>query len=115
MRRPRIGQTRGGVAIFGMFSVPLSVRRYLANRADHGRRAHFGGDARPFWFSVAAFVLFYALLFTLRVRLEHQRRRSTISISSSRTVPYGERERLVVVMCAILLAAPAFAAQPLRP
>ena len=74
---PGSDKLAAAMAIFGMFNVPFV---YLS--VDIWRTVHPTtnvvptlppGMRGPFWFSVAAFMLFYALLFTLRVRLEHQR------------------------------------------
>jgi heme exporter protein C len=74
---PGSDKLAAAMAIFGMFNVPFV---YLS--VDIWRTVHPTTNVVPtlppgmrgaFWFSVAAFMLFYALLFTLRVRLEHQR------------------------------------------
>ena len=74
---PGSDKLAAAMAIFGMANVPFV---YLS--VDIWRTVHPTtnvvptlppGMRGPFWFSVAAFMLFYALLFTLRVRLEHQR------------------------------------------
>ena len=65
------------LAIFGMFNVPFVYWSVNIWRTIHPKTsvvptlpAAMGG---PFWASVAAFMLLFALLMTLRLRLEHQR------------------------------------------
>jgi heme exporter protein C len=65
------------LAIFGMFNVPFVYWSVNIWRTIHPKTSvvpnlpsSMGG---PFWFSVSAFMLLFALLLTLRVRLEHQR------------------------------------------
>jgi heme exporter protein C len=74
---PGSDKLAAAMAIFGMANVPFV---YLS--VDIWRTVHPttnvvptlpSGMRGPFWFSVAAFMLLFALLFALRVRLEHQR------------------------------------------
>ena len=65
------------MAIFGMANVPFVYVSVSIWRTIHPNRTvvpSLGpGMFGAFWFSVAAFMLLFTLLMTLRVRLEHQR------------------------------------------
>jgi heme exporter protein C len=64
-------------AIFGMANVPFVYVSVNIWRTVHPKTTVVPSLARgmfgAFWFSVLAFMLLFALLLTLRVRLEHQR------------------------------------------
>jgi len=65
------------MAIFGMANVPFVYVSVSIWRTIHPNRTvvpQLGpGMFGAFWFSVAAFMLLFTLLMTMRVRLEHQR------------------------------------------
>ncbi len=65
------------VAIFGMANVPFVYASVNIWRTIHPQTSVVPtlvpGMRGAFWFCVAAFMLLFALLLTLRVRLEHQR------------------------------------------
>jgi heme exporter protein C len=74
---PGSDKLAAAVAIFGMANVP-----FVYVSANIWRTVHPPTSvvptlkpvmAGPFWFSVTAFMLLFALLLTLRARLEHQR------------------------------------------
>jgi heme exporter protein C len=65
------------MAIFGMANIPFVYISVNIWRTIHPNTSVVptlpAGMPGPFWFSVAAFMLLFALLLTIRVRLEHQR------------------------------------------
>jgi heme exporter protein C len=65
------------VAIFGMANVPFVYASVNIWRTIHPKTTVVPtlvpGMRGAFWFCVAAFMLLFVLLLTLRVRLEHQR------------------------------------------
>lgn len=65
------------MAIFGMANVPFVYVSVNIWRTVHPRTSVVpslpSGMPGPFWFSVVAFMLLFALILTLRTRLEHQR------------------------------------------
>jgi heme exporter protein C len=65
------------MAIFGTANVPFVYVSVNIWRTIHPKTSVVptlpAGMPGPFWFSVAAFMLLFALLLTMRVRLEHRR------------------------------------------
>ena len=65
------------LAVFGMLNVPFVYWSVNIWRTVHPKTSVVptlqAGMFGAFWFSVVAFMLLFALLMTLRVRLEHQR------------------------------------------
>ena len=74
---PGAEKLAAALSIFAMFNVPFVYWSVNIWRTIHPMTSvvptlpsAMGG---PFWFSVSAFMLLFALLLTMRVRLEHQR------------------------------------------
>lgn len=74
---PGSDKLAAAMAIFGMANVPFVYTSVNIWRTIHPTTNVVptlpAGMRGPFWFSVAAFMLLFALLLTLRVRLEQQR------------------------------------------
>jgi heme exporter protein C len=74
---PGSDKLAAAVAIFGMANVPFVYASVNIWRTIHPKTTVVPtlvpGMRGAFWFCVAAFMLLFALLLTLRVRLEHQR------------------------------------------
>jgi heme exporter protein C len=74
---PGADKLAAALGIFGMFNVPFVYWSVNIWRTVHPKTSVVPtlpvSMGVPFWFSVAAFMLMYALLLTMRVRLEEQR------------------------------------------
>jgi heme exporter protein C len=74
---PGADKLAAALGIFGMFNVPFVYWSVNIWRTVHPKTSVVPtlpvSMGVPFWFSVAAFMLMYLLLLTLRVRLEEQR------------------------------------------
>jgi heme exporter protein C len=74
---PGAEKLAAAMAIFGMANVPFVYVSVNIWRTIHPKTSVVptlpAGMPGPFWFSVAAFMLLFALLLTMRVRLEHRR------------------------------------------
>ena len=72
IRRPGLGKAGGAMAIFGMANVPFVYMSVNIWRTIHPKTSVVPtlqpGMRGPFWFCVAAFMLLFVLLLTLRVR-----------------------------------------------
>src|SRR5436189_4035008 len=74
---PGSDKLAAAMAIFGMANVPFVYVSVNIWRTVHPKTTVVpglpAGMPGPFWFSVAAFMLLFTLLLTMRVRLEHRR------------------------------------------
>jgi heme exporter protein C len=74
---PGAEKLAAAMAIFGMANVPFVYVSVNIWRTIHPKTSVVptlpAGMPGPFWFSVAAFMLLFALLLAMRVRLEHGR------------------------------------------